>query len=159
MSVQGDWLGYWLGDWLGEVEQEPGAMHGTASFSITVTGTVEVSGAAVGGGSIRRGWKLKVGKREFEIDPLDPMSLQRARDAIADEAEEAAQEVPLEAKPVVIAKQAVRAPSVPAQYSQEAARFIAQAREDYQKTIAALLAIRKARQVEEDDEEALLLLL
>ena len=39
----GDWLGKWLGDWQGEAEAAPGAMSGTASFSISCTGTLSVA--------------------------------------------------------------------------------------------------------------------
>jgi len=41
MANTGNWLGLYEGDWLGSVgATDPNAMYGSASFSITVTGTI-----------------------------------------------------------------------------------------------------------------------
>lgn len=107
-------------------------------------------------------YTVRVGKRRFKVDPLDPSTLKRVIEQIQDEAEEAAQVVAPVVTPASVAKQEVRvieAPNLPKETAAEFARFMAQIRGEYESAVRTALLIRLMKLQEDDDEEALLLML
>lgn len=151
MSIDGKWSGGFEG--IFEGSSESGSISGTATFSFTVTGVL--TGVNRQSSEVYH-WTLKTPKKKYRIDPYDWTTLEDARLEILAEAEEIAEEVSLDVPVSKIVKQAIKAVEIPVA-PQAAAKFIAQTREDYTKAVEAVLAIRRA--VEEDEEEAMLLLL
>ena len=189
------WRGVWDGEWDGVWEGggDPNAISGSTSFAFSLSGTLDGLGAGDLSGSAtiafaasgtltatgaaqqeatpgyertyRRRYRVRVGRRWLEVDPLDAQSLKAVYAAAEDEAERAAaQRVVAPARSaarVVAAKPAAVAPSVDyAALAADARRISEQVRAVYAQALQRELIARLMRErLERDDEDDIELLL
>jgi hypothetical protein len=171
------WRGVWDGEWDGVWEGggDPNAASGGTSFGFTLTGTLTATGVAPpvteevtpgypGGDRRRRTYRLRVGRRWVEVDPLDSESLRRAYALAEDAAQEAAERrvvAPRRSAARVVAAVPQRAATVDyAGLAADARRVSEQVRAVYAEALQRELIARLMRErIERDDEDDIELLL
>lgn len=172
------WRGVWDGEWSGVWEGggDPNAISGTTSFAFTASATLTATGAPApapveevtpgypGGDRRRRTYRVRVGRKWIEVDPLDQVSVRAAFLAAEQAAQDAAERrvvAPRRSAGRVIA--AVPAKPAGVDYgalAADAKRISEQVRAVYAEALQRELIGRLMRErIERDDEDDIELLL
>ena len=168
------WRGVWDGEWDGVWEGggDPNAISGAASFAFSLSATLtatatpaEQSSATPGHDDTRRKrYRVRVGRRWLEVDPLDAVSVRAAFAAAEEAAQDAAERrvvAPRRSAGRVVA--AVAAAPVAVVYgalAADARRISEQVRAVYAQALQRELIGRLMRErIERDDEDDIELLL
>jgi hypothetical protein len=121
-----------------------------------------VAPSATPGYAPRTRYRVRVGTRWMEVDPLDPMSVRRAYDAAQEDAQDAATqdvEVPAAVAAQAVVVQPIKGPDY-AGLAKEARRISEDIRKVYADALQTALIARLMReQIERDDEDDIAVLL
>ena len=160
MATLGQWQGAWQGDWFGPTEEAPpGSMSGSASISITATGTLTTDAVveAKPDNNHPGRWKYVYNKNQFVrkvgkdlvvyeyIEPDEPQTAEEKKVTVIKKGKPA---IPVAFVPVAQIKAEVR--QYPAQ-QQRIMRMFEQAQFEQ-----ILIAYEKMQQEEEEDMEMVL---
>ncbi len=168
------WRGVWDGEWDGVWEGggDPNTISGAASFAFSLSATLTATGAPAEQPSAtpghddtrRKRYRVRVGRRWLEVDPLDAVSVRAAFAAAEEAAQDAAERrvvAPRRSAGRVVA--AVPAAPVAVDYgalAADARRISEQVRAVYAQALQRELIGRLMRErIERDDEDDIELLM